>query len=156
MRESKVVETERADGTVRVGYLPGFLGFREGPLVVRAVMRLKTRPDVFLVDGHGRAHPRRFGLACHVGLALDAPTVGVAKSPFYGNVTGNNVHAPNGRVVGKVLKAGSGKPYYVSTGHRVSLRDAVRVVRSCFVGNFPAPLRAAHMEAVRLKRQHRC
>jgi len=152
-KELKV--THRADvvGQAQVGYLPGLLGFREGPLLVSAARRLRARADVFLVDGHGRAHPRRFGLACQVGLALNQPTIGVAKTPFYGRIEDDRIMSPDGELLGKVVTAGNGKAYYVSVGHRVGLEDAATLVRDCLVNNHPAPLREAHLEAARIRRR---
>jgi deoxyribonuclease V len=137
---------------VGVEYVPGFLGFREGPLIVSAARRLAASTDVFMVDGHGRVHPRRFGLACQVGLALNKPTVGVAKSRFYGRVDGGNIISPDGSLLGKLVETRSGRRFFVSVGNRISLDDAVRLVKSCIVDDHPVPLREAHLEAVRLRR----
>ncbi len=152
MEALKVVDTASSEGLVRVGYLPGLLGYREGPLMVRAARKLRTRVDGFLVDGHGRAHPRRFGLACHVGLALNRPTVGVAKSPFYGSIEGDCILGPDGEVLGSTVRADNGRAFYVSVGHRINLEDATHLVRKCLVNNHPAPLREAHVESARLRR----
>lgn len=149
---SSVTETAGFERRVRVDYMPGFLGFREGPLLVSAAEKLRDRVDVFLVDGHGRAHPRLFGLACQVGLALKRPTVGVAKSLLYGETVDENIISPDGEVLGKVVRAGRAKAHYVSVGHRVELNDAARLVRACLVNNYPAPLRAAHLESLILRR----
>ena len=154
LKESFLVEVRDAVGKITVDYMPGLLAFREGLLVVSAAKRLRVRPDVFLVDGHGRAHPRRFGLACHVGLALDRPTVGVAKSNLYGRVQGEKLAGPDVSVLGRVLKAG-GKTLFVSVGHRVSLAYAIRLVGNSLVEGHSAPLRAAHQEAARLRRDLR-
>ena len=149
---SEIIEVAHAQGRLGVEYVPGLLGFREGPLLLSAVKRLRNSPDVFLVDGHGRAHPRRFGLACHVGLALDEPTLGVAKSPFYGRTERSRIVDYDGTRLGRVLRTRSGKLYYVSVGHRVGLDDAFSLVKKCMVNDYPVPLRTAHLESVRLKR----
>jgi deoxyribonuclease V len=86
LEASCMAETRSVVLRVPVDYAPGLLGFREGPLVVAAAKMLRGSADVFLADGHGVAHPDRFGLACHVGLALDKPTVGVAKSILHGHL----------------------------------------------------------------------
>jgi deoxyribonuclease V len=148
----KVLEARSRTGTVEVSYIPGLLGFREGPLVIRAARRLKLKPDLFLVDGHGLAHPRGFGLACHVGLALNKPTVGVAKSRLCGEAESGKILAPTGELVGGVLQTEFGRTYFVSVGHRIGLEDAVRIVRDCIVDGYPVPLRVAHLESVRLRR----
>ncbi len=151
-RYRRIVARAEIVREVRVEYVPGFLGFREGPLILSAARRLAGSTDVFMVDGHGRVHPRRFGLACHVGLALNKPTVGVAKSRFHGKVEGNNIISPEGSVLGKVVKTRTGRPFFVSVGNRISLDDAVRLVKSCIIDDHPVPLREAHLEAVRLRR----
>ncbi len=151
----EVTEIGSRTGTVEVSYIPGLLGFREGPLVTKAASSLKVKPDVFLVDGHGLAHPRRFGLACHVGLALNKPTVGVAKSRLYGEAGSGKIVGPSGEAVGAVLQTDFGRTYFISVGHRIGLEDVVPVVKGCIVGGYPVPLRVAHLECVRLRRNHR-
>ena len=148
---SCMAETRSVVLRVPVGYAPGLLGFREGPLVVAAAKVLRGRADVFLTDGHGLAHPDRFGLACHIGLALDKPTVGVAKSILHGRVHDGEVTDRDGTVLGRVFLAGRSRRFYVSLGHRVSLEDAFETVRRLLVDDHIAPLRAAHLESVRLR-----
>lgn len=131
-----------------IPYIPGFLGFREASLMARAVKRLRNKPDVVLVDGHGLAHPRRFGSACHVGVILDAPTIGVAKARLYGL---ESIHGlildDSGKPIAQILYDGGGKPYYVSVGHKVTLKDAVEIVEACMGDHGPKPLRLAHLKA---------
>ncbi len=135
-------------------YVPGLLSFREVPLLLQALSRLRVRPDVLLVDGHGRAHPRRLGIASHVGVILDWPSVGVAKSVLVGRVQGRLgrrrgatvplVH--RGEVVGMGVRTREGvKPVWVSVGHRVDLASAVALVLRCTGGyKLPEPIRWAH------------
>jgi deoxyribonuclease V len=146
----RIVETTSAVDTVRTRYIPGFLGFREGPLLVRIAKKLRTKPDVFLIDGQGLAHPRRFGLACHVGLMMDKPTIGVAKSRLYGKPEDSNIVDPEGKVVGRILAAGHRK-FYVSVGHRISLETASDLVEKCIENGHPSPLREAHLQSIRAK-----
>ena len=136
---------------VSLKYFPGLLGFREGPLMEGIGSKIEPKPDVFLVDGQGLAHPRRFGLASHVGLALGRPTIGVGKSHLYGQVRRNKIWNPQGDVIGNIVVAASGKKFYVSVGHMVSLETATRLVKKCIVNGHPAPLRQAHLDSVRLK-----
>lgn len=136
---------------VSVKYIPGLLGFREGPLLCRIAGKLAPPPNVFLVDGQGFAHPRGFGLACHVGLAIDKPTVGVAKSPLYGKEKRDSIVDSDGKVIGRVVTASSGKKFYVSVGHRISLDTARRLVHDCIVEGHPFPLRQAHLDSIRMK-----
>jgi len=148
---AEIIEIATNVDNVSTKYVPGFLGFREGPLVVRIVENLRARPDVFLIDGQGVAHPRKFGLACHVGLALDRPTIGVAKSRLYGRYDESKIIDPGGEVIGRILTADSRK-FYVSVGHRISLETASYLVEKSLVSGHPAPLRQAHLESIRAKK----
>lgn len=134
-------------------YIPGLLSFREAPAIIAAAAKLRVTPDVLIVDGQGRAHPRRFGLACHVGVELDWRTIGCAKSRLVGE---HREPGPRkgcvcqlkhqGEVVGSVVRSRDGvKPLYVSVGHRVDLRDSVKVVlRCCRRHRICEPIRQAH------------
>lgn len=141
-------ESRRAD----FPYVPGYLGFREVPALFAAWARLSVKPQLVLVDGHGKAHPRGFGVACHLGLILGVPTIGVAKSLLVGEGSpGPEVGdtAPitwKGTVIGTALRTRRGaNPVYVSVGHRVSLATAVAIVRNATRGRrLAAQIRAAH------------
>ncbi len=120
-------------------YIPGFLSFREIPAVLDALQKINTIPDIILCDGQGFAHPRRFGIACHLGVILDIPTIGVAKSWLIGKYeevpqTKGSwqplIH--NNQTIGAVLRTRSNvKPVYVSSGHRISLPTAIEYVLRC-------------------------
>jgi deoxyribonuclease V len=120
-------------------YIPGFLSFREIPAVLDALEQVKATPDLILCDGQGIAHPRRFGLACHLGVLVDLPTIGVAKSLLVGKhedlpeEKGNWRYLRHrGEIVGVVLRSRTGvKPVYVSSGHRISLPTAIDYVLRC-------------------------
>ena len=157
----QLVEVSCARGEVRVPYIPGLLSFRETPVIMAALEKLKHTPDLFMVDGQGIAHPRRFGIASHIGVLYDVPSVGVAKSRLVGEhdepAQGRGSVAPlihHGRVVGAVLRTRSGvKPVYVSVGHRVSLDYAVELVLNCCTRyRLPEPTRLAHIEVNRFRR----
>lgn len=133
-------------------YIPGLLSFREGPAILEAFRRLPSRPDVAILDGHGVAHPRGFGLASHIGLWLDLPTIGCAKSRLVGDHREPGPrpgdHAPlrfEGRTVGSVLRTRPGvRPVYVSCGHLMDLASARRIVAACLQGfRLPEPTRRA-------------
>jgi deoxyribonuclease V len=133
-------------------YIPGLLAFREGSAVIRAVRALRLTSYVCMVDGHGLAHPRRFGLACFVGLVLGRPTIGVAKGLLYGSVREGRVVDEDGDTIAELITLpGSGKTIYVSVGHKISLRDAVRVVKHCLTPQGPLPIRLAHEEVTKRK-----
>jgi deoxyribonuclease V len=149
------VETtcSKLDGLVP--YFAGLFGFREGPLLVEAVSKLRSSPDAIMVEGHGVAHPRRFGLACHIGIALNKPTVGVARKLLYGIQKKDlSIVDTDGTVLGKAVKPRLRKrPLYVSVGHKTNLKSAVNVIISSMIDSpeYPLPLRMAHQEAVRLR-----
>jgi deoxyribonuclease V len=137
-------------------YIPGLLAFREGPPVLRAIRALRPTSYVCMVDGHGIAHPRKFGLACFVGLTLDRPTIGVAKSLLFGSVKRSRVVDRDGRIIAEPLNLpSSGKTIYVSIGHRLGLNEAVEVVKRCVTSQGPLPIRLAHEEVTKRKWQIR-
>ena len=135
-------------------YVPGYLGFREAPALVAAWGRLAEKPDLLFVDGHGRAHPRRCGIATHLGVLLDVPTVGVAKSILCGRMEGELGEMPGstaplvdrGEVVAQAVRTRArALPIYIGTGHRVSIETAVRWVLELSEGRrLPLTTRLAH------------
>ena len=158
----EIVETSAAEGDVSFPYVPGLLSFREMPVMERAFESLKSKPDAVLIDGHGRSHPRRFGVACHAGLVLGVPTIGCAKSLLAG------VHEEpgarrgsyadvllGGEIVGSALRTRDGvKPVYVSVGNRIDLETARETVLGlCRGARIPEPLRAAHVKANEMRRK---
>ena len=153
-RDLSVVEERVVTREVNFPYIPGLLSFREIPPLLSAFSELRSVPDVVMLDGQGIAHPRRFGLACHLGLWLDLPCLGCAKSWLAGEYEepGPNAgdHSPlavGGESVGAVMRtAGGAKPAFVSPGHKLDVASAVDVVRRTLSGfRHPAPTRAAHM-----------
>jgi len=157
-----LVESRVARLKTRFPYIPTLLSFREVPSAYSAIKKLEVEPDVFLVDGQGIAHPYRLGFAAHLGLAIERPTIGVAKSLLYGKVepVGGQGWAPltdGEEIIGAevVTKAGT-KPIYVSIGHRVSLKRAIEIVRDCTrTYRIPEPTRRAHILANEEKRKLR-
>lgn len=135
-------------------YIPGLLSFRETPPVLPALEQLSVRPDVVMTDSHGRAHPRRFGFACHLGVLLNRPTLGVAKSILTGTPDDTLDSEKGARVplvddretVGAVLRTRTDvNPVYVSVGHRITLDEAVDLALDCSPRyKIPEPTRQAH------------
>jgi len=133
------VETAIVERSTAFPYVPGLLSFRELPAAIDALERLAGAPDVLLCDGHGFAHPRRFGIASHLGVFLDLPSIGVAKSRLVGEAGEPGLErgdrAPlthKGEVIGTVLRTRTGvSPIFVSIGHRVCLDTAVQIVLAC-------------------------
>jgi deoxyribonuclease V len=128
----RILEVATAEGAVRFPYVPGLLAFREVPLLLEALGRLDRRPEVLVCDGYGIAHPRRFGLACHLGVLLDSPSFGVAKNEFIGVYTEPGPHrgewsplSEGAEVLGRVVRTQTDvNPVYLSVGHRIGLADA--------------------------------
>ncbi|MDB5372458.1 MAG: Endonuclease [Belnapia sp.] len=160
----EVVATATAVQRARIPYVPGFLGFREVPALLEAWAKLSELPDLVLVDGHGIAHPRGLGIAAHLGVALDVPSIGVAKSPLVGRAAAPLGDEPGaeqplvwqGRQLGSLLRTRRrANPLYVSLGHRISAEAAVEWVRRCGTGyRLPEPTRQAHLAANAARRQH--
>ncbi len=145
-----------ADLPITFPYIPGLLAFREMPAVLAAADKLAVEPDVFIVDGQGLAHPRRFGIACHLGVALDRPTIGCAKSRLVGTYDEPEDRPgawtelrDRGEVVGAVVRTRAGTtPVYVSIGHRTDLASAIDLVLKCCRGyRLPETSRLAHQVA---------
>jgi deoxyribonuclease V len=152
----EVVETRVVTDYMGFPYVPGLLTFREAPLTLAACEKLSITPDLFIVDGQGVAHPRRIGLASHLGLCLHTPTIGCAKSRLIGEYAEPGMEAgsyadlsENGEVVGAVLRTRSGvSPVFVSIGHRICLPSAIHWVMACCRGfRIPEPTRLAHIAA---------
>lgn len=149
----EVVERVGVAGPARFPYVPGLLSFREAPALLEAFARLETTPDVVLCDGQGIAHPRRLGVACHLGLWLGVPTIGCAKSRLCGHFEepgrARGSRSPlvdRGQVVGSVVRTRDGvKPLFVSPGHLCDLEGAVEVVLATALKyRLPVPARLAH------------
>lgn len=156
----ELVETAADFQKVTFPYIPGLLSFREAPACLAAVEKLKSRPDVFIIDGQGIAHPRRLGLAAHLGLFFDRPTIGCAKSRLIG--TFKDPPAQKGSysllkddndVIGAAVRTRTNvKPVFVSVGNKCTLEDAIRIVLSCTTRfRIPEPTRLAHQLVGRVK-----
>jgi len=154
--ELRVVEVKVIGGRLDFPYIPGLLSFRESPLILAACQELTLVPNLILVDGQGIAHPRRMGLASHLGLFLDTPTIGCAKSLLCGQhevpgrEPGSYAEIRDGEeVIGAALRTKLGvNPVYISIGHRICLESAIYWVLKCCRGyRLPEPARLAHLAA---------
>jgi len=152
----KVVDVQVVTDQITFPYVPGLLSFREAPLLLKAFEKLNITPDIVMVDGQGVAHPRRCGIASHLGLILGIPTIGCAKSRLCGEHEMPSIKAgnyaeltDNGEVIGAVLRTREDvKPLYVSIGHMIDLPTAIRWVLACCRGyRLPEPTRLAHQAA---------
>jgi len=160
--DGAIVETQSAVRESPFPYVPGLLSFREGPVLLEVFAKLKTRPDAVMFDAAGYAHPRRFGLACHLGLCLDIPSLGCAKSILVGKARspgkkpGALASLKDGKeVIGCAVRTKHGiKPVYVSVGHKIDLASAVRLTLECCRGyRLPEPTRQAHLHVNLLRRK---
>lgn len=163
--ELELVEERGEEGDEDFPYIPGLLSFREAPVLLRTWQSLRQHPDLLLVDGQGIAHPRRLGLATHLGLLLNVPTIGCAKSHLWGDYispgpelgAATPLRVPGcEEQVGWVLRSRQGcRPLFISPGHLVTLDDALQIVRECLRHyRLPVPLRLAHLLSNRWRRQH--
>lgn len=151
-----VVEIARAEQTTTFPYIPGLLAFREGPVILEAICKLRSEPDAFIFDGMGQIHPRRMGIAAHLGLWLKRPTLGCGKSHYIGEYSepaeAKGSWSPirhRNEQIGVALRARTKvKPVYVSAGHLIDLESAVRLTMSLTTSyRLPEPIRAAHQAA---------
>jgi deoxyribonuclease V len=152
----RLLEYQTATCETKFPYVPTLLSFREIPPSMACIRKLKLQPDVFLVNGHGMAHPFRCGFASHLGLAIKKPTIGVAKSKLVGRsmkIGSEVLIIYNGQIVGsEVVTKKRSKPVYVSIGHMVSLKRATKIVRHCaYNSRIPEPLSLAHRIATEEK-----
>jgi deoxyribonuclease V len=154
--ELRTVDVALAEQPATFPYVPGLLSFREIPSILAAAERLQVEPDLVLVDGQGIAHPRRFGLAAHLGVLLDRPTIGCAKTRLLGTFDEPHHEAgcytdlvDEGEIIGAVLRTRSHvKPLYISIGHQIDLPTALDRVLDCCRGfRLPEPTRLAHQAA---------
>jgi len=169
------IETENAVQKLTFPYIPGLLSFRESPACIAAVEKLKHEPDAFIIDGQGIAHPRRFGLACHLGLFFDKPTVGCAKSRLTGSFedpasekgaysllidkkgyqanTRDERRETSDEIIGAVVRTRTNvEPVFVSVGNKCSLKNAIEITLNCTTKyRIPEPTRLAHQLVSKLK-----
>ncbi len=160
---SSLEVVERADSILPVDYpyIPTFLSFREGPVIVKVFKKLKLTPDILMVDGAGINHPRRAGIATHIGVALDVPTIGITKKILCGegdepvNVGEANPLIYENRKVGWLLKSSMrSRPIVVAPGYSVSLESSLSIVKACLRGHkLPEPARLAHEYVTGLKKK---
>ncbi len=171
----ETIETTSAVRKVTFPYIPGLLSFREAPVCIAAVEKLRNQPDLFIIDGQGIAHPRRLGLAAHLGLFFDRPTIGCAKSRLTGHFdeppiekgyysllkdkrkdkqqTNNEPQTTKDEVIGAVVRTRTNvKPVFVSVGNKCTLDDAIEIVLSCAIKyRLPEPTRIAHQLVSKLR-----
>ena len=160
MPQMTVVEEVTAQGKVDFPYIPGLLSFRESPVLIKAFENLKNIPDVVMLDGQGIAHPRGLGIASHIGLILDVPTIGCAKNILVGKYEMPNIEVGEytpivfrGKIVGVALRTKRKvSPVFVSPGHKMDMQTAIDVVlKTCRGYRLPEPTRQAHLLVNRVR-----
>ena len=152
VRDMKTADWVTSSKRPGLPYISGLLCFREGPAVLDALAKLSPQPDLLIFDGQGIAHPRRFGIASHIGVLLDKPSIGCAKTRLIGSFRepdrkkGSYTYLKDhNETIGAVVRTRDGvKPVYVSIGHRVDLLDSIRIVLQCCRFRLPEPIRRAH------------
>jgi len=156
----ELIETKTATQKVSFPYIPGLLSFREAPVCIAAAEKLKSEPDLFLIDGQGIAHPRRLGLASHLGLFFDKPTIGCAKSRLTGSFEDPSLQKGShsqlkgkDEVIGAVVRTRTNvKPVFVSVGNKCTLNDAIKTTLACTTKyRLPEPTRLAHQLVSKLR-----
>ena len=145
-KELMSIEKKYAVARAKIPYIPGFLFYREGPAIIEAFSKLENKPDILIVDGNGILHPRRFGMASHIGILLDTATIGVAKSLLFGEVKDNRVIIDKEVRGYQLVTREHAKPIFVSPGHKISLQSSVGLVKKFMIPNhkLPEPLHLAH------------
>jgi len=152
LNQKKIVESAESSLKDTVPYIPGFFMLKESKPILLTLKKLKKNFDVLLVDGNGQLHPRYCGLACFIGLALDKPVIGVAKKLLCGKVQSDSKVNHKGKIVGYEIKQGK-KKIYVSVGHKISLKTAVKIVKDLILDKnwYPEPLRLADLNSKLVK-----
>nr|MDO8118063.1 endonuclease V [Candidatus Sigynarchaeota archaeon] len=157
----RVLEHRLRTEPVSFLYIPGFFGFREAPIATNTLMELASTPEMVLFDGHGIAHPRGFGAACQIGVALDVPVIGCAKSLYFGVLdrdvpecrfaTANMIDPRTGVTIGIATRlVASIKPVFVSPGHKIDMASTFTVITKTAMGHrIPEPIRHAHLLATK-------
>ncbi|MGI0037417.1 MAG: endonuclease V [Nitrososphaera sp.] len=149
-RTGEPIESANSMSTIEYPYVPGLLMLREAPPIFRTLKKLRKDYDVLLVDGHGLLHPRKCGIACYLGVKLDKPTIGIAKSLLCGTVKAKGSIELNGEILGQAI--GEGRMLYVSVGHRISLGTAVSLILELGKGTSPEALKQADAYSKKEKR----
>lgn len=153
LKKGKIIEKKYAIMEAKIPYMPGYLFYREGPVILEAYNLLENKPDLIMIDGNGILHQRRIGLASHVGLLLNKPTIGIAKKLLLGKEKRNEIEVDNEVRAIKVVSKEFAKPIYISPGHKISVRTAFKITKEFLDGThkLPKPLKLAHKYVNKIK-----
>jgi len=152
-KDLKPIEKKSAVVKAKFPYISGYLSYRESPAIIEAYNKLENKPNILFVDGNGILHPRRIGMASHVGILLDTETIGVAKSLNGGEIKERTIYMEKEARGFKLISRKHAKPIYISPGHKVSLKSSLEIVKKClkFPHKLPEPLHIAHSYANKVK-----
>lgn len=147
----ELVECVNVKNTVKQPYIPGLFMLRESKPIINTLKFLKNHFELLLIDGHGQLHPRRCGLACYIGVTMNKPTIGIAKSLLFGDVREDQFIEHGGVILGFIIKGEGKKSIYVSVGHKLSLESSIRIVKQLVKSEewIPEPLRIADISSKR-------
>ncbi len=154
-KDFKFIESKYSIADVKIPYISGYLFYREGPAIMEAFNKLEHKPDVLLVKGNGILHARRIGMASHLGVLLDTPTIGVAKNLSLGEVKENTIYIDKEARGYKFISREHAKPIYISPGHKISLRMSMEIVKKSikYPHKLPEPMHLAHKYANKVKKE---
>lgn len=161
-KEKEIIEKIFLVKEIKFPYIPGFLSFREAPLIIKLFKKLKNKPDILMIDGQGIAHPRRFGIASHIGLKLNISTIGIAKSLLVGKYTTPQKDRGSfsfifdkEEIIGVALRTKTNvKEIYVSIGHKISLNTSINIALEFSKYRIPEPTRLAHNLLQKIRRDY--
>lgn len=150
-----IIEEKHAAAEAKMPYISGFMFYREGPAVIEAFNKLEQKPDILMINGNGILHPRRIGMASHLGILLDAATIGVAKRLSLGEIKDKTIYADKEARGYEFISREHAKPIYISPGHKVSLKTSLEIVKKCIIypHKLPEPLHLAHRYANNMKKE---
>ena len=149
----EIIERKYAVVEASVPYIPGFLSYREAPAVVEAFLKLENKPDIILVEAHGIAHPRKFGMASHIGLLLDKPTIGIAKNLLVGDINDNKIIVKEEARGFSLTAKEHANPIFISPGHKISLKTSLEITKNCMrlPHKLPEPIHLAHRYSKKIR-----
>ena len=151
----KVVEEKHATADAKIPYMSSFMFYREGPAVIEAFSKLEHKPDVLMINGNGILHPRRIGMASHLGILLDTATIGIAKRLSLGEIKEKTIYVDKEARGYEFISREHAKPLYVSPGNKVSLKTSFDIVKKCiqYPHKLPEPLHLAHKYSNRVRKE---
>ncbi|MBT7902252.1 endonuclease V [Candidatus Woesearchaeota archaeon] len=149
----KIIEKQYSIMETNTPYLPNYRAYREAPIIVETFNKLKQKPDLLLLEGNGILHPRRIGLASHIGILIDTPTIGISKTVTCGEILDNSVYIEKEARAKKIITKEHANPIFVSPGHKISLKTSIEIIKKIIQKHkLPEPLHQAHNFATKIKK----